>query len=385
MSLKSALSILFLGMFLSACSSSSNGLVSGSESTSNFTSDAVVASPFAESSGSAVLSGPRMSASSFQERQEEIEAILAATDVDGCVFSIDLQNVAQYANCYGPSVTLEGTHPDTNTVSTDVLPGGDLGIWSETNLPNDEACTASQINQLVQAHTSKAHTAYLASAALACYMTNSLITVPALGETKTLTDAQLAIFSFGSSGNDMMTASSATVEAFEHSSGETGYRYILEATLADAEAGKSVEAKIVVQYVALDTARTTYKTTVSYNFQNATETDIGNCNDVGGGLTHAGYQVVSMPVAGGDLKVSLDHASFCGTADVLESDYSIDAAKIYQSTAEPNGWANSWNSISMSYNADSSSDDYLVGKYVFAWQAGFGLRLRQQSRVERWA
>lgn len=152
-------SITVLSLSLWGCSSSGGG--------GSYGNVGVIGSPFiSTSTSSAIIKGSRSFGATYTERKTAIDTLLAAATADACNFTIDLAEVSQYANCYGPNLTLEGNHPNTGILSNpNSLPGGDLGIWDEKN-GGTEACAAAQITKLIDAHAGRAHFANLSGAAL---------------------------------------------------------------------------------------------------------------------------------------------------------------------------------------------------------------------------
>lgn len=98
---------------------------------------------------------------SFASFQTTVNTLLASATVEAALANFNLNSISAPAvSCYGPSVgddnsspTVAGfaNHPDGGTCTgrggVCALPGGDLGIWVDTET-NNEACSAAKVNAL---------------------------------------------------------------------------------------------------------------------------------------------------------------------------------------------------------------------------------------------
>ena len=297
----------------------------------------------------------------YAQRKAQIDALLASESASDCHFTINLSHGGS-PFCYGPQVTLGGTSPDTGMavptpgsqgMVSNPLPGGDLGIWDSTEQGN--ACTAAEVNNLVEGHARFAHLAALSGAALNCFARNtSDLGLPASGDTETLSSGQLTSFSFVD-GTNHFTATAASITGVDGSV----LRYDVTATVVTTEGEKTVN--LISQYTGDGTQD---KMTVSYNIQDPSGMVPPNCMmgpmlpsmGMGGGMgmTEAGKVVYNTSPSSVTLEVN--HASFCGLVSALDSQYGVSPTS-------------NWNAT-YNYGLFSFDPATQAGTYVYAWQAG---------------
>jgi hypothetical protein len=354
--------------FLNACSSGSSGI-----STSNsFSSAGIIGSPFTTSTSSAAVNkSSRVLSSTYTDLKTKLDNMLAvsgkaAADCQA-LFTIDFSKFSSAnASCYGPSITLGGTHPDTSgSVTGENRPGGDLGIW-DTSDASGTACAAAQVTSLTDyAGTMSFYSQFLA-AYLYCYVNNSggSLSIPSTsGSATSLSSSDLTSFGF-TSGKDELTATAASITAFT-AAGDLAYRYEIQGTMKDGDLSpaKTVAYKIVVQYSKTSAGAQTG--TASYAFGDSSPSVAGNCP--AGGVTYAGKETFNY--SGSTDTVVLKHAEFCGSSatPLNTTTYDIDFSSKYDAATTPNGWGNNANYVLFSF--DPTTFD---GSYVYAWQAGKG-------------
>lgn len=366
-------------LYLTGCGSSSSSSALGL-TTAAISSSGTIASPFEASSGSAVTTGERnFYASTLTDRAAAIDSIVNATSLSGCAFSIDLSQGSNNANCYGPSIPsgILADHPDASS-GPDNLPGGDLGLWNaeeKDGSGNDtgEACTAAQINSLVDQSSKFPYIAQLLAARMYCVIQNSSsYTLPIAGSGSSLaltasdisfTDSasgELTVDTFGS-------ASAAVASVTDISSGsDEGYRFELTGDITDGSV--TYEFKIIVQRLANFSA-STEKGKISYVFQNPTATMDGNCTSgaitTSGGMTEGGVLVFNRDASSStaDEKIEFNRAQFCGAVDPLDSNYDVDPTS--KADVAANGWGADWHHLLFQWDPAS-----LVGNFLYRWQAG---------------
>jgi hypothetical protein len=347
----------------------------GGSGTGVFSSETVIASPFVSTVGtsSMLLKGsPRTSAATFADRKTAIQDLLNETNASNCKFTIDL-TVGGNANCYGPQVNRAqtvGALP-SGWSSTSQLPGGDVGMWNETNGPDNEACAAAQITSVVEFTSSRAHFANLMGATLYCFANNtSSVGFPAaVGESITLNSSQQSALGF-SDGAKVLDVSSAKISKIEDGSGNEGMRYETEGTVT--EGAKVYTFKSVVQHYEL--AGTLYKGRVSYYIQEPGAENAGNCPSTDGikNKTYAGHQTYEK-VSASELVMELDSGTFCGLTDPLDATaFTVNPGEVYSPINEPEGWADNWNYGLFRFDPRSDEATFMDGKYMYAWQAGHG-------------
>ncbi len=355
---------------LNSCGGSSGG-----SGTGLFSSETVIASPFVSTVGtsSMLLKGsPRTSAATFADRKTAIQDLLSETNASNCKFTIDL-TVGGNANCYGPQVNrdqTEGALPAGWSGLTQ-LPGGDVGMWNETNGPDNEACAAAQITSVVEFTSSRAHFSNLMGATLYCFANNtSSVGFPAdVGESITLNSSQKSALGF-SDGVKVLDVISAKISKIEDVSGNEGMRYETEGTVT--EGPKVYTFKSVVQHYEL--AGSLYKGRVSYYIQEPGAENMGNCPSAGSSKdkTYAGHQTYEK-ASSSELVMELDSGTFCGLSDPLDAtEFTVDPGYSYNPIGQTDGWADNWNYGLFRFDPRSDEPTFMDGKYMYAWQAGHG-------------
>ncbi len=365
----SIFSVSVLLLALNSCGGSGGG------ESGFFSSETVIASPFVSTVGtsSMVLKGStRTSAATFADRKTQIQDLLAATSAANCKFTIDL-NVGGNANCYGPQVDRAQTvgAPPSGWSGFTQLPGGDVGIWNETEGPENQACAAAQITSVVEFTSSRAHFANLMGAALYCFANNkSSVGFPSsVGDSVTLNLSEKSALGF-SDGAKVLDVTSAKISKVEDSSGNDGMRYETEGTIT--EGAKVYTFRSVVQHYELEDSL--YKGRVSYFVQEPGAENSGNCPSSGGNKdkTYAGHQTYEK-VSASELVMELDSGTFCGLSDPLDAtDFTVNPGYTYNPMGQTDGWADNWNYGLFRFDPRSEESTFMDGKYMYAWQAGFG-------------
>lgn len=379
--------ILFTAIGLSQCSSSGDGAADnggGEETnTTSFPSSLAIASPtsnIASDCGDDCGDNLMKILSSYEVETSEIEDILTATSLANCVddFFADLTTAPGNAECYGPTVDY-ANHPD-DTGGSDPLPGGDVGMWIETEASTGEACAAAQLNARMEAVADKATIALKTLASMVCTINNtSGLALPSAGSSVTLTSEM----------NDMLDASSlspiptvnlATLAAASNDVGTTDYTYSINVTytLIDPEDPAST-IDIVLQtdmtHRPLDSTNSTYRGQFSYYF--SSEDNLGNCNrDFGvlntSTITELGSVTYELALAS-SLMVDARYTQACGdenTDPLVDGvlDPSVKAAtQSMPGGPDINGWAQNFSVMAADFNPTNNEGDF-----VFAWQAGVG-------------
>ncbi len=360
--MKHAFTLGLVTLITVSCSSSS------SSSESGYSSDMVLASPFsATASESIVVKGVRVFESTRAGRVDQLRDLLTATTIDACSFAIDLNRGDKYATCYGPKVDYVN-HPFDDT-SDGQLPTGDLGFWnSTTDNSTTEACTAGQINKLLDRFGSDAHYANLIGATLNCFARTSAA-LPGDGETVTLDTAGLTAMGFGTAGSsDALTVETASISGSNNSDGDLVLTYSVTGELYDHDAGKTYEFTVTTKHV--DTTAG-FDALISYAFYDSAPTTYGNCPS-SGGLTYAGHLIINKN-SESQVVEEYETAEFCGNSTpVNTTTLQIGMADDYEAGTNTDGWGNDYNYVLFSFDPRTTASTYLVGSYVYAWQAGEG-------------
>jgi len=206
------------------------------------------ASPTQITSGSSAITlGSRASglaaALTTPDMRARIEGILGAGDIADCFAdTFNFQFQVNDAECYGPqlvyadhpggSPTMDSCGPVTPTPSghSGCLPGRDLGVWSATNGTSGEACSAAQLNALVNGTAGAVNTGLEILAGVSCVLSNRGVDLPAAGSTLDVTEELDGV-------SEAITFTSASLEreSVAHSSGGPIYKLTVAATVSGQE------------------------------------------------------------------------------------------------------------------------------------------------------
>jgi hypothetical protein len=175
-----------------------------------------------------------------------------ATSGASCSFVLpDFSTAVTAPSCYGPNLDYVG-HLDF-TVGPDEagqLPGGDLGIWSETEA-SGEACAAAKMNGDINAISAKVDSALFLVASISClFNTDSSLSLPNEGDT---TDITSTLATTLASDNPSITLTSATLSREADIDANPNYLYSITFTSG------STTANIFLRYNPTNSDGTTYK------------------------------------------------------------------------------------------------------------------------------
>ncbi|QQR89593.1 MAG: hypothetical protein IPJ88_15570 [Myxococcales bacterium] len=262
------------------------------------------------------------------------------------------------ANCYGPTVKYS-SHPDEmgggGGSADGQLPGGDVGIWLESE-SSGEACAAAELNSLLSGLSSQGLAALKALAALAYVAFNENGALPAAGDSADLTAAMNAA---GLSDTTFIHANLGQPET-------DTWSYELEFDLTRNSDTHRVYVNL--EHHALGTDN--YDGKVFYRIG-------GSSSDFPGGNCAASSRTLNGSLwyelaSANDLKVQSRTATYCGenidgrVVDSSTGDYGqLDPNKRIPDDSE--GWSENFNLFVGNFDPSNSS-----GTYTFAWQAGAG-------------
>ena len=349
--------IIAVGILFSNCSaptSSTDTTVSSALSSfaTTLSEDMVLTSPTAERSGTSILSqGSRyvmmgdvmvMTApaadDSPKEKKDALEDLLAATAPVSCAISLTIQNAGR-ANCYGPSVAFTDHEVDGTTDGS--WPGGDLGIWEETEA-SGEACAAAQLTAQMKGVISYVDTAQFIGAGMACVANKAGDALPSTeGSTLDLTAAMAGIVTINSTA---VTVSAASISREANdSSGNSVYVTSLIGTAGT----KTYSIRIKHVPTAVDDSTNKGKISV-------TVSDSGTPSTDGVSLQ---YEKSSSSV-GKFLLKKTNFSSAGASPFVSGSDYTVDFSKPWAGNAD--------------YFLAQVDPSKYTGTFSYAWQAGNG-------------
>lgn len=346
---------LITSAFLFNCSGYSSG---GSSSTalsafaSALAEDMVLTSPTAQRSGTSLFStepqylingdviamaGPDPE-DSPKEKKDSLEALLATTAPASCAIVLNLQNAGR-ASCYGPSVNWIN-HEFNNVSGT--WPGGDLGIWSDSE-PTGEACVAAQLNAQMKGVISMVDSAQFIGAGMACVANKNGDTLPSSPSTSLdLTSSMTGVITMNSSA---LTVSSAIIM---RDANDSSGNPVFVTTLTGTAGTKTFDIRI--KHVSTSTDDSTNKGKISVKIVDSS----GPGSTDGASLE---YEKSSSTVG----KLLLKKINFNGTSGdpfVSPTNYSIDYNKSWNNNAD--------------YLLASIDPSKFTGTYAYAWQAGNG-------------
>lgn len=353
-------------MFFVACGSSSSGGGGDSSTISNTVpKDLAIASPTAGLTASASISkmedGPL--GSDFESKKDALDALINATGE--CSLTMGTP-IPAYAECYGPNVKYAGW-PGGST--TDNLPSGDLGIWSETE-GGTEACAAAKMNSLVDGVSDTLDYMIAMLGVGACAGKKASLSIPAVGSSIDLTSALSTYATLGH-----ITVTSATLA---RETDVDSYPVYVSTIVADMKImGEDRSVFIRLKHIPTADDNSTYKGKLSMYVKYDVENDAGGqgCaqnifgTDQGGVLaTTILYQKSSST-----LTYELNNVIFCGTSanpfldenGVDDGKYNLHPLNYAVATTNEDGWGDNWNYGLFEVDATTG-----LGTVVYAWQAG---------------
>lgn len=358
-----------------------------SELTSSFPADLIVASPTGDrdTSSSSVsrvsrqLTDEEGSPDDLIGGQAEVEEMIEGDQIADCDFALNLDTNTNRAACYGPTLNYSG-HTDANLRDTDTvdstnpedddgqLPGGDLGLWAATETATGEACAAAQMNAVVGGISQQVNSAIFAMASMVCIAkVNDLELPDEVDETLALTSYVNSGFS--TNGVGMTVTAAALQRAANDADGNSVYIATLSGTTTDDD-GDTQTVDIRLKHIPRNADNTLYRGKLSYTVRTDNGEKFGNC--AAGSLSGA-TDAVSIAYEKGSLTVltqELHGGNFCGDDAepyVSDENYTVDAANKFAVNANPDGWANNFNTGMVTYNPLNGAGDF---RYV--WQAGHG-------------
>ncbi len=186
---------------------------------------------------------------SFGQKEAELNQLInGVTDAD-CEVVFGMLVAGGNPPCYGPMLYYKN-HPDFGTTgdippppgattANGLLPGGDLGIWSATNVGSDEACTASKVNITVDDVSLRVDIGLYTAASMICLMNVHEVDLPGEGEEVDMTELLDPVLS---SVNGDVGVTSAVIGRGDDLDGDPVYAYGVTMTVGSAGANQlSVE------------------------------------------------------------------------------------------------------------------------------------------------
>lgn len=327
--------------------------------------DVVVTSPTANLivvGNGAALSATKDTITPTYEAKREDVATLAGGTAE-CTFTAEAFQSLTFANCYGPSVIYDN-HP-TNVPANSTYGGGDLGIWNSTNMTTaTEACSAAQMNNVVDFAASRVDTFMNILAAISCAATKGGTALPAVGASVALTSEITSYVTVSG-----LSITTATLERLADDGSNPVYRFTINGTYTMDS--KAYAVTFVMKHIPTATDGSTYKGkfAFSYGLTDPTNPKPLNCAAIAAaaeGSVQAGT-IMYEKTAATNIVYEMNFAEFCGaTTNPFDANLNISASDT-ASTTNPDGWANNYNYGLFSINPTTG-----MGSVAYAWQAGLG-------------
>ncbi|PLX66653.1 MAG: hypothetical protein C0602_11320 [Denitrovibrio sp.] len=370
MRLLSFLTLLLIGLLTFGCG--------GGSSSSNVVSDNTVDTPETDDTAETVdtsvyypenltVSSPLKAQSapvaeraipltSFSSQLSTIISMLSGSTIASCAFDPELflQEPGR-APCYGPAMLYQN-HPDGSGGDGE-LPGGDLGIWLETNAGSSEACSASQMNSRMEGIGNKSYAAFTALASMICVNLVNGHGIPSETTNDIVTDM-----------NDMAAAASLdatfTTATITHQtvSSQNEFTYTLDYSYTAADA---TVYPMYMKVTHRSDSGGDYTGKFQYSFD--MDTDAGNCPVVSGVIPQTVAGSVLYARTGTDFAIDARYANFCGNGATGFVSGLVDPSDKYNASTNPDGWGDNFNRFVAGFEEST-----FLGDYTYSWQAGLG-------------
>jgi len=324
-----------------------------------FPAELAIASPFDYSSDeSSPLRALTPSFSpAYASITAEIDAVLNGTTAVSTAFDAErFFFFAGNAPCFGPSVMYEN-HPGAATPNSGELPGGDLGIWLETDTQGN-ACAAAQLNSQMNGTKQQTQAGLMMVASMLSVANSSSVTLPAAG----------ANISLASDMNSTITDPNInilTADIAQSSAGVWNYHLLF----TYLRSGYTHKLNIELDHTP-GTSADVYSGLLAYWIGgDNTHFQGGNCPSVNDRTFNGSlnYDRTSATAISAQSRT----ATFCGTEiDGRVTTPTADQGMVdddlkYNGTNS--GWSENFSLFATQFNPDDMS-----GKFTYAWQAGHG-------------
>lgn len=283
------------------------------------------------------------------------------------------------ASCYGPNL-LYAHHQDAGSgPASGQLPGGDLGLWNDTEAGSGQPCAVAQLDRRIGGAKAQGVQALIVAALMRGTVAKSgTLAMPAAGASTDLTSALDALLTatLPSAG---VTVESATIALDD--AGEYTYRLVL------AKAGTGTAAKrgeMILRHTPGETEGAYAGVLQVAGFTLDSDPAFGCGDEVDSGT--GAYKVARVSSlkysrTGTAIEFGSRSSQYCGHPDTalpgdlmsqvagFGSDHQLDPAqKISGNTrAGGQGWRGNFTRYAAGYDKDSGA-----GSFLLAWQAGTG-------------
>ncbi|MES2205736.1 MAG: hypothetical protein V4525_02940 [Pseudomonadota bacterium] len=297
--------------------------------------------------------------------EDRLSAILADPAKLSLSFSPSrfLQASAGYAPCYGPTLNYIN-HPDGSGANSGQLPAGDLGLWNETVSSSDTtACIAAQLNRNIYAASQQVNMGVMVLAGLRAVSLASTGTPVSTGQVRDLTTKM----------NDLAISSSISFNSAALARDSTGdiWTYLVDMTYTDSS-NKVSQIQFTLAHTRGAGANFPYNGLMTYKISDSV--NAGNCPITAGtterNVVHVGTLKYNR-INAESMEVNHRSGQYCGglanlPTNLVDGDGQLNPSATYDSVSGK-GWGDDFSRFAQVYNPQTGE-----GKYVYAWQAGFG-------------
>ncbi len=381
----SLLFILPLFGFIIACSSGTSTTSSDSNALAQaFPTDMAVSSPFSEGSstvgsmnvpiwlaeGDDIETQPNPADMTYEQKQELINDIMNATDMSDCfAYAADIFEEEDTVTCYGPELTITGTHPDGSIPGgSQNLPTGDIGIWTASEA-DGQACLAAKINSEFKGVTGKIDFAMLTMASVFCVANNSGVTLPAAGATLDLSPTIATAYDSEDSESAFDPITVNLTRESDTAEGNAVYSLAVTGNMVNNDESTN-PVTFSMRHIPKDASNSTYQGLIQMTIVTA---DIPSTN-CGAGDHTVGMSTLYEKASGTDLRVDFRQGVFCGEPGnevVFDADGLADKTNYKSSgcpggdSSDTSGWGDDFSEVVMNLNPSTG-----YGSIIYAWQAG---------------
>ncbi|WP_125559234.1 hypothetical protein [Pseudoalteromonas rubra] len=327
-----------------------------------FPTDVMASSPFSDSSEEvergfgnrpAVEYGP--SVPTYLWSTQRIGRIL-----NGTVPLLDVFRVQSFyrnstnADCFGPQVAYTG-HPDATdpASASGTLPGGDLGLWSESD-SNGNACAVAQTNALLSGIRDQSRMSLMTLASMVSAALDSGMSLPTDGSSIDVTGEMNA------KGVAGVTFSAAAIT-------RSGSEWLYTISLTYTVSGSDYDISLSMAHTpGVDLLN--YSGHLTYQVEgeqgvSGIEFPGGNCSQ--NERTRTGS--LAYERSGDNMSLQARVATLCGHSNsgMFNSDSQVDVNNKYHSVDNPDGWSENFSIFGANFDLTT-----LAGQYAYVWQAG---------------
>lgn len=314
----------------------------------------------------------------------KIEAVLSGDTSVSLAGVLDLGGLFQQggnANCYGPQM-LYASHQD-GTPDAGQLPGGDLGLWLETEAASGQPCVVAQLGRRTFGVKHKTRQGLLLMAAMRATVAGSgTLSMPAAGASTDLTTAFATVL------HAVPLFATTTVHAATVSRDSTGATYTYRLALSKGSGTAAKTGEVVLQHTP-GADKTIYDGVMRVaGFELDSDPAFGCADKTSGGLyQRAHVTTLRYSRNGASVDFGARSSNYCGApAATTDADYAGQVASFTSggeldpaqkipmgppasavTAGSSTGWRGSFERFGGDFDKDTGA-----GNFLYAWQAGTG-------------